>query len=105
VYSRVPRQFIRPAEAFGTAGELASVRLFSRMRSNVACLVFEPVEGSFAQRTFVRPRQILLVVHAGLRHINHRGHEADGRGHGGRWRRWVESRCRWWTRGIVTVGG
>src|SRR2546421_4353619 len=88
----MPRQLVRPAEAFGAAWKLASVRLFSRMRSDVACLVFEPVEGSVAQRAFVRPRKILFIVHACLRNTNHRGDEADGGCHG--WTRRRGARCR-----------
>ena len=55
-------QLVRPAEALGAAWELAAVRLFAGMCADVACLVFEAVEGLIAQRTFVGARQVWAVL-------------------------------------------
>jgi hypothetical protein len=40
VYPRVPRQLIRSTETLRATRELAGMRLFSSVRSDVACLVF-----------------------------------------------------------------
>ena len=61
VDARVTRQLVGSAEALGAARELAGVRLFARVRPDVAGLVLEAVEGLVAQRTLVRARQIGAV--------------------------------------------
>jgi hypothetical protein len=66
--------------------------LFSSVRSDVACLVLETVEGLVTERALVRPREILphLVVGRLLWGIlEQRRHEAHGGcGHGTLWR-WI----------------
>jgi hypothetical protein len=59
VYPRVTSEFVRSAEAFTTARELAGMRLLACMSADVSCLVFQAVEGSVAERTLVRARQVL----------------------------------------------
>lgn len=62
VNPRVAGQFVRPTEAFGTAGKHASMWLFPRMGSNMSGLMFQSMKGLITQRTFVRSREILPSV-------------------------------------------
>lgn len=55
-------QFVGATEAFGTAGEHASMRLFPGMGSNMSGLMFQPMKSFFTHRTFVRSGKILPSV-------------------------------------------
>jgi hypothetical protein len=79
-------QFVGSAETLATAGKLAGMRLLSRVCSNVSCLMFKSVEGSVAQRTLVRAREVLAFIGIKLRSSNS-GHGADDSSHGVVWLR------------------
>ena len=48
------RQLVRSAEALRAARKLAAMRLLAGVRSNMAGLVLEAVEGFIAERALVR---------------------------------------------------
>ena len=56
------RQLIGPTKALGATRKLASVWLFSSVRSDVSRLMFEAMEGLITERTFVRAGQITSVL-------------------------------------------
>ena len=59
--AQVTSQLVTAAEAFVTAWMRACMWLFTRVRSNVARLVLQPIEGSSAQRALVRPWNLRFV--------------------------------------------
>lgn len=67
-------QLVGSAESFRAARELASMRFLSSVRTNMARLMLETVEGLVAKGTLVRTRQIrtvfVLVLHCA--HGRHR---------------------------------
>lgn len=58
VYPRMAGQLVGAREFLAAAGELAGMRLLSRVRPDVPSLVLEAVEGLVAQRALVRARQL-----------------------------------------------
>lgn len=80
-------EFVRSAEAFCAARELANVWFFASVRPDVSCLVLQSMKGFLANRALVRPWQVvtLVVLYLLLLRALERGtHEADaGGGHGG----------------------
>ena len=73
VNPRVTSEFIRATEALGAAGELACMWFLPSMCANMSGLVFQAMEGTIAERTLVRTREILsrlLICRA--RTLHHR---------------------------------
>lgn len=83
VNPRVTGELVGAAEAFGTAWELAGMRLLAGVGANVPGLVFQTVEGTVAERTLVRTREVLshlLVCRTAT--LDKGRQQAHGRGHG-----------------------
>jgi hypothetical protein len=59
MYPGVTSQLVWARELLAAAGELAGVRLLSSVRSNMAGLVLQAMEGLVAERTFVWPGQLV----------------------------------------------
>lgn len=57
--ARMPGQFVGAAEAFAAPRVLTGVWLLSRVGADVSGLVFQSVESSVAERTFIWSRQVL----------------------------------------------
>jgi hypothetical protein len=73
----VARQLIGAAEALRASGELACVRLFTRMGADVSGLVFQAVEGTVTEGALVRARKILADFFVGgARSFHERWEEA-----------------------------
>lgn len=62
VDTRVPRQFIGARELFGTSGERAIMGFFSRMGTNVASLMLEPMKRLVAHGALVGPLSRVLLL-------------------------------------------
>ena len=59
---RVSSQLVRPAEAFGAARKLTTVRFLARMCPDVSCLMLQAVKGLIAEWALVGSREILAFV-------------------------------------------
>ena len=73
VYPRVAGQLVGPTEAFRATGELARVRLLTRMCTDVSGLVLQTVESTVTEGALVRARQILADLLGGRTSTLHEG--------------------------------
>jgi len=62
VYPRVAGQLVGARELLAAAGELAGVRLLTRVGADVTSLVLEAVEGLVAQGALVGSRELALSL-------------------------------------------